>query len=353
VFLLDDCLMRLNFLPADEPLRPFFLAAEVLPLCSSELLAAFRADPRAPFLLLFFRYRFAARPFHFFLEGVPKSVGTHPVPWLASSVQKPRLTRDHVLADRHALASELARAEVESSLRLEDAPPGLRGCAHEFVNSLRITQRLLANVKGASLFAACENAACHRSFYVGGPVEWPKQPPRDGEAGYWEALAGKRRAKQVLFCCSSCASEHSREMKRLLPDIRLTHVGGTTTVSKSLQAALKRNGAFGRELRTARDSPRVAVSDLSLEIERRARVTALNVDVGLLFAAKLLAEERAARALPGKSDDWRSKPALYMRAAAKVGETFERFGHKDTPISETFSESKFLDVVRARAGKIF
>jgi hypothetical protein len=104
------------------------------------------------------------------------------------------------------------------------------------------------------------------------------------------------------------------------------------------------------------NASRTAVSTSELKKHRRRRIKALNIDLGLLYAASVIAESKSlstGKLLPGQSIYWRDNPSFYARALKTVKKLYESTRpHDDTIISSMLTTPRFIELLAARAFKI-
>ena len=122
--------------------------------------------------------------------------------------------------------------------------------------------------------------------------------------------------------------------------------------------ALKRNEAAARALRTMRTKKRtnLAVSEFEIECHRQKRITALNVDLGLLYAASILSESgnmSNGKILPGQCVYWRDDAMYYSKALQSVIRIYNKLKRKEGIVSSTLTMPKFLEQISAHAYKMF
>ena len=82
----------------------------------------------------------------------------------------------------------------------------------------------------------------------------------------------------------------------------------------------------------------------------------LNIDLGVLYAASVVAESQslsAGKVLPGASRGWRSRPRFYAAAVRRVAELYDKHHRGDAIISNVLGHWPFLVKVRERASTIF
>ena len=133
---------------------------------------------------------------------------------------------------------------------------------------------------------------------------------------------------------------------------------GRSRVGESFNLALKRNKVAARALRTMKYDQRtdVAVSRNEIIVNRENRIAALNIDLGLLYAAYRIAESSSmskGKVLPGQVSDWRSNPMYYSKALKFVMHTYHKMKKKDVIISSVHTLPKYLEHIAKNAYKMF
>lgn len=341
-----------------------------------------RRDPRCPSVLYYERTRLGASSGHF-LEGLPVGLslftGYTAVTLLDEDLHKLRV-RD-VTCDRLKTVSTLETfgnsneryLKMASDYMLPEVPAGLPGRIHIFVSRMRAICQGLRRVKPASHFRQCRNCACNRVFYVGSPVEssaaFPASPHSpEGSSVFWNMAAGEPEISdnQRDFCTYACAREWKWQLCAALPDTKdevlaadvNCRKSGRARVPEALRIVSKRNERASRHLRSIEKEHRVfsALSKQELA-KQRARVTRmLNVDLGLVYAAGLLAENRGLagnKVLAGASEGWRSRPAFYAKALREVGLIYDRTHKSGNVIANLLVHEPFLSKLKQKAKGLF
>lgn len=356
-----------------------------LPVTCQTLRATARTDPRYASVLLYERIRLGAASSGHFLEGLPAGLslfsGHTAVTLLDDDLRKLRL-RD-VIVDRMKTVSSLELftntdgryVKLAADYALPDVPAGLPGRIHIFVSRLRAVCKGLRRVKPAAHFKQCRNCACNRLFYCGSPVETrPVNPsaasPRSpgGEGAFWEMVAGQPDVANQHgdFCTYSCMKEWRWQLQQALPDTSnaslTADIGcrktGRARVPEALRLVTKRNEHAGRHMRTIEKNRRAfsALSSAELAKQRTRVVRMLNLDLGLLYAASLMAENRGMagnKVLAGASEGWRSRPAFYAKAVRDVASIYDRTHKGDHVISNLLVQEPFLSKLKQKAKGLF
>lgn len=268
-------------------------------------------------------------------------------------------------------------------------------------------------------FAQCANCNCGRLFYVGESAEYwalvgnPPNPPRrttaptagagagaddgdddDGGGGgsgtednddatdgdtknYWalaeaECIKDNNQPDQDdpdprRFCSDACAAQHAAHLLEIMPeteqkldidDFDARRPGGRSRVPEAFKLALQRNQIAARELRLVRQvsRPNQAVSRLEVEAKLSRRVTALNVDIGVLYASALIAESvnlSRGKTLPGSFEGWRCDPVYYSRVLANVCKIYRKYRRTHGVISQLLTMPLFLQKLKEKVAYLF
>ena len=350
-----------------------------LPLTCRSLLAAARSDPRFEALLFYERTRLGVGLSGHFLEGLPAGL-----PLFAGQTGMVinddglrRLCLRDVLADRSRTLSNLEKQkngnarfiQLAAENTLTDLPPGLPNRVHIFVSRTRAICQGLVRVKPDKEFSQCRNVECSRRFYIGKPSESKVPPPSESKTeDYWLAAAGEpaQTCEMRSFCCWACSQQWSAQLKEALPpnddDDLVVDVGckkeGRFRVSEALRRVRKRNEKVARVLRgfekEGRRFPALSVKDIVIEKQRRIRM--LNVDMGLLYAASVVADSvtlSRGKMLPATVEAWRECPLYYARAVRAVGKIYQKHASKTHVISNTLIKDSFLAELKSKAHKLF
>ena len=255
--------------------------------------------------------------------------------------------------------------------KLQDLSRDVPLAVRIFVSRVRAMSASLRAAMPASHFAQCENQCCARLFYRGPPSRSADRVPRTDEAvatidaAYWNATGALplyEPQAHARFCCRACRREWEAHFHRLVLDPSTTYDAdqrlprdAPARIGTAFALALARNArardAFRRRLRQRRHvAPAVRRADLTREVH--ARVSFLNVDLGLLYAAHLLARLRgsgggagAKRSLPGGRPGWREAGAIAPRALARVAALYRQHP-EPAPIANLLHPPPFLRAVR-------
>ena len=219
-----------------------------------------------------------------------------------------------------------------------------------------------------------------RLFYKGESIEsWSaakltqvslggEEEEENDSQDYWNRIAGlplDATPETRRFCCRACANQHAHHLKIMMPDCGL-HMdaddfatkSGRARISESFKLALKRNEVAARALRTARTKSvsNLAVSKEELEVHRQKRITALNVDIGLLYAASIISESSnlsTGRILPGQRIYWRDNPSFYAKPLAVINKIYSNTKRKEGIVSSLLTMPRFLENIQVKAYRMF
>ena len=308
-------------------------------------------------------------------------------------------------------------ASLVSQHWLHDVPPSLPGRVHVFISRARSLAQGLVAVKPCHRFAQCQNRSCNRRFYLSplhgieydddepqendggddanfaaaappapppppappaaatpsGPPAPPAPQPAppaagSGEPTYWQLTSSAPALLHLpaAFCTWSCSQEWLLQLAAAVPsddvvelaaDERCTR-SGRARVPEALRRVVKRNEQEARKMRSiAKERRRFpAVGGSEVRAERDRRIRSLNIDLGVLYAASVVAESHtlaAGKVLPGASRGWRSRPRFYAAAVRRIAALYDKHHRGDAIISNVMGHWPFLVKVRERASTIF
>ena len=350
----------------------FSLLLNKFPVLCKSLLAHSRMDLRLPYLLMYERTRMGACRSGHFNEGICHSLNlfTGPTNYIIPDADARKLTVRDVLNDRlHSINKLEAMASSDALFRnlvanhqLPNLPPGLPERIVVYVSRVNGVAASLQRVKPPDNIAHCSNNACRRMFYIGRATE-TIAPDEDVAVLdlYTDVVSGKsaHRRVQRCFCTFACYEEHRFHISTEIPTIDFSEQcrqEGRARVGAALRIALRRNEQASRILRARDKMPRPkVVSRNDIENERTRLITALNVDVGLLFAASLLADARTlsfGRILPGTAEGWRARPMFFQRASKTILTLYRRSQQRDI-IRNLNVPCKFTTLLKSKATDIF
>ncbi len=338
------------------------------------------------FLLFYERVRCGWSSREFFLDGVPLGVslfgGETNIVLEDEKLRKVQFR--HIVADRYGIAMKIEssctrrRGELVAAHRPADLPAAVPGAVAIFVARCRAMARGVRRAREATAFANCANANCCRFFYIGREREHGPQCALESESGseddccdsleYWQQASGQLgedASAPRRFCCRACRDEHAAHLRVVFPGHGLDFDAddaakktGRARVAEALKLALKRNEIASRQLRAqatqtcARSA--VAADERRGLVERHVR--ALNVDVGVLYAASVVAESKAlsrGKLLPGAALYWRHDRMFYAKALAAVGSVYDKNARKEGVVHSLLTVPRFLQLVESRASRLF
>ena len=344
------------------------------PVLCRELSRAAHTDARYRVVMFYEKVRLGVARAGYFLEGAGSGVaffGTGQRPALATDAIA-RLGYVDLLKDRESTIQRLENMPAKEVGALEEQMPVLDvvvnvpARAKIFLARCRQVADALTAAKPGSGFAQCGNRCCNRRFFV--PELGTESLNALAEPTYWE-LCGIPKTKTVgpkFFCSWSCENEFQAQLCAALPKIdesfldsdRVCRNEDRARVVEASRLSVKRNEVAARHLRTIEKQCR-RFPALGREVQRRERarrVRALNLDLGLLFAASVLAESKSlsqGRVLPGTTLGWRTRPRFYAAALGKVAALYDRLHKNDSVISNLLVSSRFLLKLREQAIKLF
>jgi hypothetical protein len=342
-------------------------------------------------VLYYERVRLGICSTHFFLDGLPSGLALFSGP---TSINLPdeevkKLKLRDIVADRLQTVGKLELMAVDLPRKVhlvnthhpDDLSSNVPGPVRVFVARCRSMIRTVRRLKKGSLFVQCNNCNCNRCFYTGEPSEcWahasssedPVEESDDEEehssSTYWQTAAGdgpSTKPDTQRFCCQACADQHAMHLKLMMPDNNLAldsddgaKKSGRARVGEAFRMALRRNEMAARALRNSKTRSRsnLAVSPEELRLHRNMRITALNVDLGVLYASSLIAESEAmsrGKVLPGSAMYWRDDPTYYSKTLTGVCKIYSTLKREEGIISNLLTMPRFLDVVSSKVSKLF
>lgn len=359
-----------------------------LPLTCKAMRDKTRGDARYTAIMFYERTRLGAANSGHFLEGLgaglPLFSGETAVALREQDLRDLKLRS--VVADRIRTVNNLEElanggeklAGLVRDFTLTDIPRGVPPRVHVFLSRMRAICQGLQRVKPATHFKQCRNCECNRCFYAGAPNETvestvlPATRPvaiSDGVTGqYWDMVAGGAEVgfQQGEFCTWSCYVQWKTQLGHALPDISEGEMvcdygcrgTGRSRVGEALRLCSKRNERASRHLRTIQKERRVfpalGASEMRKQMQRRIRM--LNVDLGLLYSASVLAQSSTMtknKVLAGASEGWRSRPLFYAKAVKEVIKLYEKYHIGGNVIANMHVYEPFLNKLKERALKIF
>lgn len=355
-----------------------------LPVTCARLRATARGDRRYSAVMFYERTRLGAANSGHFLEGLAPGLalfsGATPVELLDADLRKLKL-RD-VVSDRIKTVTNLESLKnnedrfqkLVREYTLTDAAPGLPGRVHIFIARMRAICQGLQRVKPESHLKQCKNCECNRLFYHGasnetsGPAPAPAPAVDPERQTYWDLAAGGPEVadEQGEFCTWSCCMQWRWQLHQALPEgsdaVMVADYqcrkDGRSRVPEALRRCGKRNELAGRHLRTIQKEQRIfpSLAPDELKKQRRRRVRMLNVDLGLLYVASILADSKGLstnKVLAGASEGWRSRPMFYARALKEVGKLYDRHHTGGNVVANMLIHEPFLTKLKEKASRIF
>lgn len=354
------------------------------------------------YVLYYERVRVAIGPRRFLLEGLPYNIN------IAAGVSVPVEAQQvatvgarEVAENRKNVIDKLENMHEQDPYKVElcahhllpDLPQRLPGPVHVLISNCRGIFAALRATRPAKQFHSCENELCGRVFFRGdhfdmmnvgranahalydaGPSAAVKTLQArlglssDASDSYWARACGGQLAverPQVRFCCIACFFQHQQHLKSMLPD-EIVNLNadddlkvepGRARVAAAFRSALKRNERAARAMRTAPKRPRNGMACTMAEVlqNRARRVCALNVDLGILYAASVLAQSATLSrnlALPGMEAFWRYDETFYSKALEAV---LKLYAKNKTPsvITSMLTSPKFMDAMKTKAHSLF
>jgi len=374
-------------------LRRYHLVRQIhnLPVTCRHIHSTAKAYASFEFILWYERVRTGITSPHYFLDGLPSGVHlfTGPTNLNLPKESIAKLSRHDAIDDRASTVSKFeggVLAKITPARRnelcrkhtaglLEQVP----GPARFLVARTRAILKGLVATKPAKYFTFCANTSCARKFFIGCANEaWTNSNVHSTMYGdddeeetsdaYWELIEcveDQPIPDAHRFCCRACADQHAEHLKSAMPDSKVkldadddAKKTGRARVAEAFKLALERNEKAARALRIMRSEKgrrKFVVSEEEIECHRQRRITALNVDIGLLYAASKLAESAGmsnGRILPGQRQGWRNHPMLYSKALNSVVKLYTN-NKRDGIISSMLTTPKFMEHMCALASKLF
>jgi hypothetical protein len=370
----------------------FFSILHNLPITCRGLFHDARQHPAFEYILFYERVRLGIASPYYFMDGVPAGVQLFVGP---TSLNLPnaditKLKLRDVVADRLQIVAKMEQMGRDEPRKVHLTTTHLAGLSEHvpgparfLVARTRAILRGLRATKRPEHFVQCANCNCNRLFYAGGSGEsWasadvtqviPGDPEETGSSDeYWQKVAEPASTTEIdstpdtrRFCSQVCSQQHAHHLKIMMPDAGLyldaddsARKTGRARVAESFKLALKRNEVAARSLRTMRTKsmPNLAISAEELEVHREVRIRALNVDLGLLYAASLVAESSSlsnGKILPGQRMYWRDDACYYSKPVSAISKIYSKTKRKEGIISSMLTVPRFLEMVQVRAHKYF
>ena len=371
--------------------RRMVTVIHTLPLCSRALLAEARQHAGFEPVLMYERVRCGIHNRSYFLDGIPLSMalfaGDTSITLNVEDLQKLKL-RD-LMADRLQTVAKLEKMppslprkmELIANNHPEDMSDQVPGPVRVLVSRCRAMCKGIRTVRPASSFAYCSNCNCphllrgrrqrvleQRRVAPGGKDPDVSDEEEDYNSNaYWEAATCDRSVAEPSvrrFCSSACHEEFESHMDAMMPD-RGLHLDadngaskqGRARVAESFRLVLKRNEIAARALRTMRSKPRthLAVSREEMDLHIERRITALNVDLGVLYASKLIAESgRCPRASTCQAvrHVLARQPGVYARMLKQVSAIYAGMRRKEGIVSSLLTMPRFIEAINSKAHRM-
>ena len=319
----------------------------VLPLLCKEAWDLWRKEDEAKSLLTLCDYLYDSGHRSRYLDGVlpnpdPEDWDQPLNPTLTPTEPKPIIALESVLANRRKWAEKM----VESMAKIGWEQP-TAVAFHQFILTQHCEWKLHDRYR--LYFGTCQREGCSRPALLMPPSaeEEPPDPEDDdapSEAEYWKCCRDGRAPpprsslpSDMAFCCHGCYRATNAEFKRLVKFDIATPLCQTRGKPKApcpdslYRAAVKRNIGIARELKamtnvkTNHYPPTMATREAML----REYTMVLSVDLGLLFAASIVAQQsgrnRTSRPLPS-TEDWRKHGTLYFNPICYVRDVYLKYG---------------------------
>lgn len=358
-----------------------------LPVSCKHLRGVAAGDGRYGAILFYERTRLGASNSGHFLEGLCAglSMFTGPTQVVLQDDDLRKLKLRDVIADRVRTVANLEALRnneqrllaLVNDYTLYDIASGIPGRVHVFLARMRAICQGLRRVKPPEQTKQCHNCECSRLFYCGARSEisgaeataedlfGESKPQTEGD--YWSLVAGGREEldHQNEFCTWTCYRQWKNQLHQALPDSNesflvadyQTRKTGRSRVGEALRLISKRNEQAGRHLRILEKERKVfpAVEPAELRDHRERRIRALNVDLGLVYAASLLAESKSlsnGKVLAGSTEGWRSRAMFYAKQIKEIGKLYEKYHVGGNVISNLHVTEPFLNKIKTKAARL-
>jgi|TARA_B110000046_G_scaffold149619_1_gene157814 hypothetical protein len=365
----------------------FFHIINVVPLTTLALYRTAIQHDSFEYLLFYERVRLGISHGNHFLDGVPAGVQLFSViASMTNIIDVSKMRFRDIITDRLKTVVKLENMTIDTSRKqqlistthtdLQNVP----GPVFVLVARCREMNHCLRRLKRDRLFTQCCNLNCNRLFYRGGASDalssekeavvesdGDDSDSQDGNSNkYWRTVAGRVTILNSTsrFCSSSCSREHNIHLTSMIPislnldaDDRAERIG-RARVYQSLKLSLKRNELASRALRNARARNRknFAVTSREVDMHRELHITALNIDIGVLYASSIIAESAVLsrnKLLPGSVLYWRDDPLFWAMAVSKVAKIYAKVRRKEGIVHSLLTLPRFLEVIQARAHTLF
>lgn len=383
--------------------KSFVYILHKLPMTSMAMNSCARQHDAYGHVLFYERIRLGIASPHYFLDGVPSSVQIFSGVTAMTQPKDSELVKlrySDLIADRLQTVGKLEQMKNDDPRKMHLISQNRCGLSSiipgpvcVLVARCRAICQGVRRIKRSQLFVQCNNRNCNRMFYTGELHEmWCSSASKaassaatrvndddgddDGDfissSQYWDkvylsggSVAQAEKCPTKRFCSRACASEHALQLAAMMPHVGLSMDAddaatrtGRARVSQSLKLALKRNELASRSLRNSRSLFR---DNLAVELEeirkyREMHITALNVDIGVLYASSIIAESAALsknKLLPGSILYWRDDPLYWAKTATAVAKIYSSMRRKEGIVSSMLTMPRFLEAIRAKAHTLF
>ena len=333
-------------------------AVRVLPLLCVEAGTLARANPRAPLLLAVCDYQYGTGSRARYCDGLPAAVNPahgalNPDP---NNPSHPLELDDHFdLRNQWASDQELLPEHTRSCA---DLPAGLPRDVLVLVGQIRAQHaEMRIHPLYNRFFTTCQRKGCTRPAHIVPPKPKMAKAPKPSSQEYWQLCAtgsatlnARRHPRNMSFCCEGCfrAVDHEfHTMVDMLADVEAaeflpragrtsgaapgTVIVGPCKTVKLYEAALLRNATLYRRISKSRSAAPATrhypLSEADAKVMQQQAIDAVNVDLGVLFAAAIMAshsESYRPAALP-RATDWRNRINAYRSVVTRVRGIYKQY----------------------------
>ena len=338
-------------------------AVRVLPLACVEAGTLARANPRAALLLALCDYIYGTGPRARYCDGLPLAV---------SPRTAPQFDRNNVIPEAHAQHphaletcfeqrnewSDILPLEHDLLFWVQDLPTDLPERVLAFVARMRREHMWMRHhPQYDRFFTTCQRKGCTRPALIVPPKPKMAKAPKPSSHEYWQLCAtgsatlnARRHPRNMSFCCEGCfrAVDHEfRTMVDTLADVEAaeflpragrtsgaapgTVIVGPCKTVKLYEAALLRNATLDRRISKGRSAApptrHYPLSEADAKVMQQQAIDAVNVDLGVLFAAAIMAshsESYRPAALP-RATDWRNRINAYRSVVTRVRGIYKQY----------------------------
>ena len=331
-------------------------AVRVLSILCREGRDLARKDPSVAFLMAYCASLFDTGPTGHYCDGLPEGVDPMVISQSVGPIQRGDILQmEDTLQARCIMAKEIDdRTDAQEDLNEPISaaiPLNLPAKVKLFAMELgRFHARFRANTQYPRFFKPCQRKGCARPSMI--PVAEQCAPVSNGATGnaaainerrYWQIChtgsttgVDERLPVNMSFCSTACFCAAREEYDRcfdLMAQLPAVATFGPPparrgqqeiTASRLYRAALARNASIGRSIKFRVDFTMSKHYPVTLDGARamqKAFVDAINVDLGMLYAAAVICELpprlKPNAAMP-KTADWRSHPWLFTNPIRKV-----------------------------------